>query len=48
MCLFCCGVQVIFYHEFFQITHCTNMKYFYIIKFLLVKNIIATKMKENG
>jgi len=30
----------------YQLTHCTNLKYFNGVE--LEKNIIATKMKENG
>jgi hypothetical protein len=45
-CGACCGVQTIFYHKFLIITHCTNLEFF--CQSLLEKNIIATKMKENG
>ena len=49
MCLICCGVQAIFTtNSSYQITQCTNLEYYSWYRNLIKRNIIATKMKENG
>jgi hypothetical protein len=50
VCFICCGVQAIFYHTIVHTNSPTApiWNIFNGVEFLLEKNVIATKMKENG
>ena len=50
VCFICCGVQAIFYHTIVHTNSPTALIWniFNGVEFLLEKNVIATKMKENG